>query len=249
MDFEQIINKNEYLREIISKSPKYKNYLEIKIKELERFNKLNPKKITHINSISKKLKEANNFESLKSAIGHLNFSLFFSRKNFEEIDVAGKELSSGGRNDIILKWNSRTICVEVKSLIKKLEELLQSKDVIRMFDEESIKTVTKKVLGDDENPCQLSENEPNILAFDLGHSIANSDDFESVFEHLVTKHPSEDEVRKEGLFFQKIGKKYLCELISGVIAIRDSHLIFSMPNPNVKEELKLNKDFFEELKN
>ena len=242
---DEMINKNEYLKIIISKNPEYKNYLKIKFKELKS------KKIKNINSLLKKLKEVNTFENLKSLVGHLNFSIFFSRKNFEEIDIGGKEFPSGRACDIVLKWNSKTICVEIKSLIKKLElELADAKPIFdKKWDKESIETATREVLGKDGKPPQLSENEPNILAFDLGHSLANVDDFESVFEHLVTKYPSREEVRREGLFFQKTGEKYLCELISGVIAIKDFHLIFCMSNPNVKKNLKLNKEFFKELKN
>ena len=98
------------------------------------------------------------------------------------------------------------------------------------------------------NKKQFSEDYPNLLVFDLGHSIANKDDFEAAFEHIVTEYPSNRIVRREGLFYKKVNGEYICRLISAIIAIRDSNLYTLMINPNVNKNQVIDEKFFEILK-
>ena len=238
MDVQKIINNNIYLKSVLTKNINLFN----KLKNILNLIKNSPK-VKNPNSIGKKLKETNSEENLISVIGELNVCAYFLKINIDEIDLGGRLLPNGKRVDFIIKWNSLTIFVEIKTPQVELNRLFGTTDLITIYDEERLTNATLEVI----KTRQLSENDPNLLVFYLGHSTANKDDFEAAFEYLVTDALSHKPLRCEGLFYRKKDNKFVCHLISGILAVRDYDYFISMKNPNVDPALNIEK-FFDFLK-
>lgn len=142
MEMEDIIARNDFIKELIEDNPKFREYL------TGRFQILGKNNIKNINSLQSDLKNVNEFENLIPIIGKLNFCVLLTKCNINEIDVSGKKLPSGRKNDVALNWDNKIIYIEIKSPIKELNELFETDQIKRIYDEEELKRIAVETIED-----------------------------------------------------------------------------------------------------
>ncbi len=201
----------------------------------------------NVSSLIKKIREVNDEKNLLALLGEISCATYFSSTGLI-VNLAGQRVESGRRADFTVDHGATQIHIEVKTLLKELEDFLKAGQTVQFIDDVGrIRNAIEEVISNDKGKTQLSEERPNIIALEISSSMANADDFNAVFEGAVTTYPADKITRRDGIFFRKNGES-IYKRISGVVAISDGKCVWSMQNPNAEEKHAISRNFFAKLK-